>query len=211
MNKKTRILLAIFGVFAAANAAVMLTGHFFARQDDVREQAELMKRWKERVSELIGEQRHQEAISALRNYLRHAPDDGNIRRMLGKVLFAAGRYEEARETYYAALLNDPDDFISRNNIGVVLVKMGRRRDALRELNEAFDVSEQGVFVAANLARCHELYGDASAAAKYREIMRKGARNNAEELVPEDALMLDAEEVRRLQVAAVEKTARPEQH
>lgn len=211
MNKKTRFLLAMLCVFAAANAAVVLACHAFAKQE-VRGQTELVKNWKERVSEMIEESRRHEAITALRNYLRHYPDDGGIRRMLGKVLFDTGRYGEARETYYAALLKDPDDFISRNNMGVVLMKLGRERDALRELNAAFDASEQGVFVAANLAYCHERSGDAAGAARFREIMRKGLRNSAEELIPEDALMLDPEAAKHLQMLAdAENAAQTEQH
>ena len=211
MNKKTRFLLTILGVFAAANAAVVFIGRHFARQD-VREQTELVKKWRERVSDMIAERRQQEAITTLRNYLRHSPGDGEIRRMLGKVLFDSGRFEEARETYYAALLKDPDDFVSRNNMGVVLMKLGRERDALRELEDAFNDSEQGVFVAANLAFSYDLVGDRANAARFREVMRSGARNNTEELIPEDALMLDAEELRKLQIlAAAERTAQPETH
>ena len=211
MNNKTRFLLAILGAFAAANAAVVFTGRHFARQD-LREQTELVQRWRERVSDMIAERRYQEAITALRNYLRHSPGDGEIRRMLGKVLFDVGRYEEARETYYAALLKDPDDFVSRNNMGVVLMKLGREKDALRELEDAFNDSEQGVFVAANLAYSYDLAGDRANAARFRKIMSDGVRNNTEELIPEDALMLDAEALRKLQsLAALERTAHSDPH
>ena len=212
MNSKSRHLLVLLVVFAVVNAAVLLTGTGGSAQRDVWEQTELPAKWKERVLKMIGDNHHQEAITALRNYLRHVPDDGNMRRLLGKVLFDSGRFEEARETYYAALLKDPDDFVSRNNMGVVLMKLGRERDALRELEDAFNDSEQGVFVAANLAFSYDLVGDRANAARFREVMRSGARNNTEELIPEDALMLDAEELRKLQIlAAAERTAQPETH
>ena len=198
MNHKTRFMLVILGVFAVSNAAVVFTGHRHAVRQEPWEQTELVKKWRERVSDMIAERHQIEAITVMRNYLRHSPGDGSIRRMLGKVLFEIGRYEEARETYYAALLNDRDDFVSRNNMGVVLMKLGYLRDAIRELKDAFDASEQGVFVAANLVYCYERSGDRKNAARFRASMQEGMRHGGDDLIPEDALVLDAEAIRAMQ-------------
>ena len=210
MNNKTRFMLVILGVFAVANAAVVLTGHRHAARQGAEEQTELVKKWRERVSDMIAERHQIEAITVMRNYLRHSPGDGGVRRMLGKVLFEIGRYEEARETYYAALVNDREDFVSRNNMGVVLMKLGYHRDAIRELKDAFDASEQGVFIAANLVYCCERSGDLTGAARFRAAMRAGMRNGSDDLIPEDALVLDADAIRAMQArVAAERGASPE--
>lgn len=191
MSNKSRCLLVILVILAAVNAAVLLTGKGLSGRRDVWEQTELPAKWKERVHNMIGEHHYQEAIAALRNYLRHAPDDGNMRRLLGKVLFDSGRYDEARDAYYAALLNDPGDFVARNNMGVVLMKQGLAGDALREFREAYNASGQESFIAVNLAGWHMLAGDAAGA--------NGVWNGVGEvMIPEDALMLaDVEAVRSL--------------
>ena len=206
MNKKTRFLLAILGVFAAANAAVVLVGRRVAAHD-VREQTELVKNWKARVNDMIEDRRQQEAVTSLRNYLRHAPDDGNMRRLLGKVLFESGRYGEARDAYYAALLNDPGDFVARNNMGVVLMKQGHAEDALREFKEAFDASGQEVFIAVNLACWYGISGDTASAGNIWNAVREGVRGG-EVMIPEDALMLaSGETIGKLQKnGGVEKKA-----
>lgn len=199
MNGKSRVMLVIFGVFIASNAAVLLSGRSVPARQNVWEQTELPARWRSRVSTLIGEGRRQEAILMLRNYLRSAPDDVNMRRLLGKVLFESGRYDEARDVYYAVLMNDPGDFVARNNMGVILMKQGLRDDARRELEDAFNASAQEGFIAANLICCYEQTGNTAEAANVWKTVREAARQGGGLMVSDDALMLaDAETVRRLQ-------------
>ena len=207
MNSKSRMLLVILGVLTAVNAAVLFTGTGLSARRDVWEQTELPAKWRERVFKMIGERHHQEAITTLRNYLRHAPEDGNMRRLLGKVLFESGRYDEARDAYYAALLNDPGDFVARNNMGVVLMRQRHAEEALREFKEAFDASGQEVFIAANLACCCESVGDTVGAGNIWKAVREGMRGG-EVMIPEDALMLaDAERIGKLrQNGGAEKKA-----
>ena len=195
MNSKSRVMLAILGVFGAANAAVMFTGRRGPVQQNAWEQTELPARWKSRVNRMIGEGHRQEAILMLRNYLRYAPADGDMRRLLGKLLFEEGRYEEAYDTYYAALMNDSGDFVARNNMGVVLMKLGRREEALLELKDALDASGEEPFIAANLACCSDPSGDLP----YDLVPPAGD--------PDDALILmDAEKIRTAQQLAAVRTA-----
>lgn len=177
MNNKSRFMLAILGVFGAANAAVMFTGRGASERQNVWEQTELPGKWKSRVFRMIGERHRQEAILMLRDYLRHASADGDMRRLLGKMLFEEGRYDEAYDTYYAALMNDPGDFVARNNMGVVLMKQGRREEARRELKDAYDASGEEPFIAANLVCCDESSDDVP----HDPI--------SPFMIPEDALML----------------------
>ena len=199
MNGKSRFMLVIFGIFTASNAAVLLTGRSVPARQNVWEQTELPAKWKSRVSTLIGEGRRQEAILMLRNYLRSAPDDVNMRRLLGKVLFESGRYDEARDVYYAVLMNDPGDFVARNNMGVILMKQGHRDDARRELEDAFNASAQESFIAANLICCYERTGNTAEAANVWKTVREAARQGGMLTISDDALMLaDAETLGRLQ-------------
>ena len=191
-------MLAILGVFAAANAALVLLVRRLPDRRKSWEQTELPEKWKARVSKMIGEGHRHEAVLMLKNYLRHAPDDGDMRRQLGKLLFEEGRYDEAYDAYYAALMNDPGDFIARNNMGVVLMKLGRREDALREFKDAFDASGEEFFVAANLACCHGMSGDFA----YDSVPLNG-----DVMIPKDALMLaDLEKIRAAQKNSMEKAA-----
>ena len=170
-------MLAILGIFGAANAAVMFTGRGAPERQNVWEHTELPAKWKSHVFKMIGEGHRQEAILMLRDYLRYAPADGDMRRLLGKMLFEEGRYDEAYDTYYAALMNDPGDFVTRNNMGVVLMKLGRREEARREFKDAYDASGEEPFIAANLVCCDEPSGDAS------------YDSAPPVMIPEDALML----------------------
>lgn len=198
MNGKSRFMLVIFGIFTASNAAVVLTGKAVPARQNVWEQTELPSRWRARVSNLIDEGRRQEAILMLRNYLRSVPDDVNMRRLLGKALFESGRYDEARDVYYAVLMNDPGDFVARNNMGVILMKQGLRDDARRELEDAFNTSAQESFIAANLIWCYEHSDRTAEAENIRKTVREAMRQGGGLTVSDDALMLaDAETVERL--------------
>lgn len=207
MNGKSRFMLVILGVFTASNAAVVLTGKSMPERQNVWEQTELPAKWRYRVSNLLVEGRSQEAILMLRNYLRNAPDDMNMRRLLGKVLFESGRYDEARDVYYAVLMNDPGDFVARNNMGVILMKKGFRNDAKRELEDAFYASAQEAFIAANLVCCHELSDNTAEVADVWKTLGEVIRNGGVLMVPDDALMLaDAETIRRWQRIISEKNS-----
>jgi Flp pilus assembly protein TadD len=207
MNGKSRFMLVILGVFTASNALVVLSGKSASARQNVWEQTELPARWRSRVSNLLGDGRRQEAILMLRNYLRSAPGDVNVRRLLGKVLFESGRYDEARDVYYAVLMNDPGDFVARNNMGVVLAKQGLWDDARRELEEAFNASAQESFIAANLGCCHELAGNRAEAANVWKSVREVTSEGDGVMAPDDAFMLeDAGKIGRLRQIISEKNS-----
>ena len=207
MNGKSRFMLVILGVFTASNAAVVLFGKSAPARQNVWEQTELPARWRSRVSNLLNDGRRQEAILMLRNYLRSAPGDVNVRRLLGKALFESGRYDEARDVYYAVLMNDPGDFVARNNMGVVLVKQGLLDDARRELEEAFNTSAQESFIAVNLGCCHELAGNAAEAANVWKTVREVTSDGDGVMAPDDALMLeDAGKIGHLRQIISEKNS-----
>jgi|GEM_PF-2998381 len=170
-------------------AAVVL-GHGGAdEQRNVPEQEALLIEWKSSVADMVRQHRYREAVSMLRNYLRHAPRDRGMRRLLGKVLYETRRYAEARDVCYVALLHDPDDHVARNNLGVVLAAQDRLPEALRELREAFAGSGQELFIGANLAKVYELAGDPRSAGEVWQVL-SGTVRDGEADIPEDALILD---------------------
>jgi Flp pilus assembly protein TadD len=189
MNRREWVLFAMLAAALAATAAAVLSHTAPVVPANEAEQEKLLAAWKNGVSTMVREHRYREAVPTLRNYLRYAPADNDVRRLLGKVLFEIRRYAEAGDVYYVALLNDPNDCISRNNLGV-LFALGRRwNDALRELREAFENSGQELFIGANLARCCELAGETNEARRVWHIVAEGTRRDGELPIPEDALML----------------------
>lgn len=188
MSRRERILLALLMCGLFLTLAVVFSHGVTNDQGNSLEQEMLLEEWKSSVEEMARQQRYREAVPTLRNYLRHAPKDSGMRRLLGKVLFEIRRYSEARDVYYVALLHDPEDFVARNNLGVVLAKQGKFQDSLRELREAFASSEQELFVGANLARVCELSGDPRAAGEVWRVLSGAARGEVQ--IPDDALILD---------------------
>ena len=190
MSRRERILLVLLVLCLFLTMAVIFSHGVANDQGNALEQEMLLEEWKSSVSDMVRQQRYREAVPTLRNYLRHAPKDSGMRRLLGKVLFEIRRYREAGDVYYVALLHDPEDFVARNNLGVVLAKQGKLQDSLRELREAFGSSERELFVGANLARVYELSGDPRAAGEVWRSLSGAARGAGEAQIPDDALILD---------------------
>ena len=101
MNWRLWLLLAFLLGCAAATAAVIVTYRAPVDPQVERHHAEWTVHWKRRVNTMIASRRYPEAERAIRNYLRYAPDDGNMRRMLGKALCENGKAADALEVYYA--------------------------------------------------------------------------------------------------------------
>ncbi len=190
MSRRERVLLALLMCGLLLTLAVVFSHGATNDQSNTLEQEALLEEWKSSVAEMVRQRRYREAVPTLRNYLRHAPNDSGMRRLLGKVLFEIRRYPEARDVYYVALLHDPEDFVARNNLGVVLAKQGKLQDSLRELREAFVSSEHELFVGANLARAYESAEDPQAAGEVWRVLSGAARGADEVQIPDDALILD---------------------
>ena len=189
MNRRGRMLLILLLLCLFLTLAVVFSHGVAGDAGNVQEHEALLTEWKDSVADMVRQHRYREAVPTLRNYLRHAPGDSAMRRLLGKVLFETRRYPEARDVYYVVLLHDPDDFVARSNLGVVLAKQGKLQEALRELREAFVGSGREVFIGANLARGYELAGDSLAAGEVWRVL-SGMVQGGEVRIPEDALMLD---------------------
>ena len=190
MNRRLGFLLALLLGCAAATAAVIMTYRAPLDPQVERSYAEWTAHWKHRLEEMIRAKRYPEAERAIRNYLRHAPEDGRMRRMLGKVMCENGNYAEAGEVYYVSLLKTPGDFVARNNLGVTLARRRRLADARRELREAYEISDGAEFIGFNLSRVHAMMGEKEEAQRILKLVVKGLRRSGGPRIPEDAVMLE---------------------
>jgi tetratricopeptide (TPR) repeat protein/tRNA A-37 threonylcarbamoyl transferase component Bud32 len=73
---------------------------------------------------------HQAAIAAYNQAMKLSPDDPEVLRQRGNVLFALGRYEEAISTYDRAIHNQPDNPVLWNSLASALMKLKRYREAI---------------------------------------------------------------------------------
>ena len=123
----------------------------------------------------------------IRNYLNYAPDDNEMRRLLGKILFDGGNRAGALNVYYTALMRDPGDFVARNNFAVALMYNRRSAEALREFLDAYENSGHEGFIGMNLCSAYTFTGEVEQAKRLREALGKQYSGKIE--VPFDALLL----------------------
>lgn len=189
MNWRLGLLLALLLGCAGGTAAVIMTyrAPFDPRVE--RGYAEWIEHWKRSVDEMICLECYPEAERTIRNYLRYAPDDVGMRRVLGKVMCKNGNLSGAQDVYYAILLASPGDFVARNNLGVVLALRNRLEDARRELYEAFQLSGNAGFVGFSLSRVLEMLGERDEQLRVLLSFAERGRTGGID-VPRDALVLD---------------------
>lgn len=92
----------------------------------------------EEASELLHEERFQDALYALRDVAKADPTNPYAFHFMGVALFELGEVEPARDAYRAALRLAPDYLGSRVALSHVLRMLGDLRGAAREAREALE-------------------------------------------------------------------------
>jgi Tfp pilus assembly protein PilF len=90
-------------------------------------------------SELLRRGRHAEAEAALRDALRHNPDDGDVLNNLGTAIWEQGRGSEAMAYYLRAYQFKPKDFSVLNNLGIALWDQNKPDRAASYYRRALEV------------------------------------------------------------------------
>jgi tetratricopeptide (TPR) repeat protein len=126
------------------------------------------KHWEEveEATELLHEEKFQDALFALRDVIKASPRNPYAYHFLGVALFETAQPEAARDAYRAAVRLSPDYLGARIALSHVLRMLGDIRGAIAEAEEALRRSpEDGdVLHAAGLA--HAARGDNEAARRY---------------------------------------------
>jgi thioredoxin-like negative regulator of GroEL len=90
----------------------------------------------EEASELLQEERFQEALLALRDVLKASPSNPYAFFFLGQTLWELGQLEPARDAYRAALRLAPSYLGARVALSHTLRRLGDLRGAIAEAQEA---------------------------------------------------------------------------
>lgn len=172
---------------AAATAVVIVTYRPPHENPRERNYNDWLAGRRKRIRTLVAEQYYPEAERLIRNYLNYAPDDNEMRRLLGKILFDGGNRAGALNVYYTALMRDPGDFVARNNFAVTLLYSRRADEALKEFVDAYESSGREGFVGMNLSAAYAFCGEKEKSAALREAVSKQYPGRIE--TPFDALVL----------------------
>jgi tetratricopeptide (TPR) repeat protein len=120
----------------------------------------------EEASELLHDERFQEALYALRDIIKTNPKNAYAYHFLGVALFETAQPEAARDAYRAALRLAPNYLGARVALSHVLRMLGDIRGAITEAEQALKrhPDDGDVLHAAGLA--HAARGDNEAARRY---------------------------------------------
>lgn len=90
----------------------------------------------EEASELLEEERYQDALLALRDVLRRSPQNPYAFFLLGQALWELGQIEPARDAYRAAVRISPDYLGARVALSHTLRRLGDLQGAINQAKEA---------------------------------------------------------------------------
>jgi serine/threonine-protein kinase len=113
------------------------------------------------------------AIAALREQIRHNPDDSNARLNLGSALAAQGKPRAAIAELRVALQLRPDDDMAHDNLGLFLRDQGKLEEAIAEHREAMRLRPDSANAHNNIGiiLCDDRHNYAVAEAEFREAIR----------------------------------------
>jgi tetratricopeptide (TPR) repeat protein len=122
----------------------------------------------EEATELLHEERYQEAMLELRRVLAHDPRNAYAYHYLGVAFFETGEIEAARDAYTACLKLAPEHLGARVALSHVLRSLGDLRGALREGLAALSQVPGDADALHAVGLAYHARGDDVAARKYLE-------------------------------------------
>jgi tetratricopeptide (TPR) repeat protein len=122
----------------------------------------------EEATELLHEERFQEALSALREVLRKDPTNAYAFYFSGVGLFEVGELEPARDAYRACLRLAPQYLGARVALSHVLRKLGDLRGAIQEGLSALSQESADTDALYAVGMAYFARGDVAATKKYLE-------------------------------------------
>ena len=185
------VLLGILIVVAGATGTVILTHPNSANVPASPAGMQIFFHWKNRITELIREERFIEAKQlALR--MRHVfPNQPLPERLLGRICYETGRYDEAAKIFQTLLLRSPGDAVSRNNLGMTLLRLQRYEQSLRELRIAAEMLPNEGYVRYNLEQVARLAGIRGSRLPLPELTPEGRRRLPVEVIVADFMPPDS--------------------
>jgi arylsulfatase A-like enzyme/Tfp pilus assembly protein PilF len=103
-----------------------------------------------RASQLLDENRPQEALRELQKIIEAVPDYPLARMFLGEALARSGKLDEARQVFQELAESDPERGEAHVRLGWILGQQGRIDEALAELNKALDLAPETAEYRVNL-------------------------------------------------------------
>ncbi len=106
------------------------------------------------------------AEALLKELLIQEPSQPMALRLLGRIYYETGRYEEARCIFVKLIERNDFDAPAHNNLGQVLVRLGRYEEAQKELKTALEINPSSPLVYLNLSNLYSAMGNTEEARRY---------------------------------------------
>ncbi|MDI6778904.1 MAG: tetratricopeptide repeat protein [Bacteroidota bacterium] len=113
-----------------------------------------------------------EAITVLEATSKVAPEDPNVLAALNDAYIAAGRTEEAMNSYKVAIKADPTNKLAHYNYGVLLLRAGKHDEAALQFDETVKLDDKFADALYNAAAAYMQWG-----AKMREQAEAAIQND----------------------------------
>jgi Flp pilus assembly protein TadD len=169
-------------------------------RDAVRQNLESASTNAELGSHLVGQERYQEAVTALREAIRRNPGNSGARQNLGYALNELKRYQEAVTALREAVRLNPDDAYAQGQLGYALINLKRYPEAETPFREAIRLNPGNAWA-------HGKLGYAlNEQERYREaepLLREAIRLNPDDSWVHNSLGYALEKMKRLAEAVAE--------
>ena len=190
------VLLGILIAVAGATGAVIFTHPTGASVSAAPVGMQIFFHWSNRITSLMREEHFVEAEQlALR--MRHVfPNQPLPERVLGRIYYETGRYDEAAAIFQVLLLRSPGDAVARNNLGMTLLRLQRYEQSLRELQTAARILPEDGYVRYNLEQVAGLAGFRNFRLPLPELTPEGRRKLPVEMIVADFMLPEGGNLRR---------------
>ncbi len=121
---------------------------------------------RQRVLELSGQGRHDEAVALLAPVAEAAGGEASDALLLGLALSNAGRPREAAQALYRGTQRFPGEAGLHENLGVLLIRLGGFAEAARALARALELGGENANLHDGLCTCFAALGEREAACRH---------------------------------------------
>ena len=105
------------------------------------------------ATELMGRQKHDEALIALQTLVEKCPEFAEAHNKLATLLFLMGQYDESIKECEEVLKRIPHHFGALNGLGLCLFELKRFEEAIRSFQKALEIQPYAQINRTYIANC----------------------------------------------------------
>jgi tetratricopeptide (TPR) repeat protein len=157
-KRRSMVLIGALFLIVSATGIVIVMNPAVSKNTEEQLPGRLRILWESKLEKNMHEKNFATAEELAARILRYFPADTKTRRILGRIFYETGRYDEAAEIFRFILMQSADDAVAYNNLAMTLFRQQRYEHSIRELQKARELVSDQIYIYYNFYQISRFLG-----------------------------------------------------